>query len=190
MRTPISTKCVLIGLSAVLLGCGASSYMPLEKGREWKYLISTPSGSSVASMTVVEKIRVGLTMGWKISGDKGENRLAWSGAELVASELSAAQFDPPITLLKANSESETWHWEGVCRSRGFEAKATADCDQKADKIKIAGSDRVCLLSVLRLRFRDSIIELRTWFQSGVGVVRQEQRMDGKLMVALEWIGGS
>lgn len=190
MRTPISTSCLLIGLSAVVLGCGASFYMPLEQGREWKYLVSTPAGSSVASMKVVERTRVGLTTGWRISGERGDNRLAWTGGDLVASELSAAQFDPPITLLKANSESESWKWEGVCRSRGFEATATADCDQRPDKIKIAGRDRACLLSTLRLKFRDSTIELRTWFQNGVGVVRQEQRIDGTLNVALEWIGGS
>lgn len=190
MQTRIPSKFFLIGIIAVCFGCHDTSYMPLEQGREWKYLVSTSSGSSVASLAVIEKARVGLTTGWRISGEKGDLRLAWNRQRLVASELSAAQFDPPITLIKTDAKAGSWKWHGTIRSRGFEAASTAECLQQPDRIKIAGNERACLLTIIRLQFRGNNIELRSWFQDGIGIVRQEQRVDDKLIVALEWIGGS
>lgn len=172
-------------------GCsGGSDYMPLEEGREWKYLVSTPAGSSVARMKVEDRVRVGLSTGWRIAGSSGENRLAWRGGELVASELSTTSFEPPIVILKPSTNESTWRWKGKMRSRGNYLDATAECSQRPDKVKVAGNERNCLLSTLRLTFGDSTIELRSWFQSGVGVVRQEQHVDGRLTTALEWIGGT
>lgn len=176
---------------AFAFGCsGGSNYMPLEEGREWKYLVSTPGGSSVARLKVEEQVRVGLTTGWRISGNSGENRMAWKGGELIASELTATRFEPPIVILKPSTNESVWQWKGKIRSRGTDLDATAECSQKPDKVKVAGNERSCLLSTLRLTFGESTIELRSWFQSGVGVVRQEQHVDGRLTTALEWIGGT
>jgi len=176
---------------AFVFGCsGGSNYMPLEEGREWKYLVSTPGGSSVARLKVEEQVRVGLTTGWRVSGNSGENRMAWKGGELIASELTATRFEPPIVILKPSTNESNWQWKGKIRSRGTYLEATAECSQRPDKVKVAGNERSCLLSTLRLTFGESTIELRSWFQSGVGVVRQEQHVDGRLTTALEWIGGT
>ncbi len=192
MKRPSNARgSILTGLLALCFGCGSGdAYFPLEENREWKYLVSTPAGSSVARLRVIERVRVGLTTGWKIEGNSGESRMAWSGGQLLVSDFSAMRFEPPIAILKPNEIEATWQWKGRTSSRGAHAAAQATGSQKRDRINLAGAERDCLLSVITLTFRDSKLELRTWFQSGIGIVRQEQHFDGRLSAALEWIGGS
>ena len=93
--------------------------------------------------------------------------------------------DPPLPLLKPGSSVSKWRYKGSASSRGKSAEVVATIVQKPDKIKLAGTERETLLTVLTMDFRGAQIELKTWFEKGEGIIMQEQRNNGELIVAMK-----
>lgn len=100
------------------------------------------------------------------------------------------RFDPPIVLLKPSSPTSTWNYEGVGTSRVFQQRISVQAKQQPVKLEVMGQMRNTLLVTLSLQFQNKTIELETWFQKGLGILKQEQQVDGIRVFALEWIGGS
>lgn len=164
--------------------------MPLREGQSWRYYAHEATGSRIRNIKVGESCLVGNSHGFKLSGDGGTSKLAWISGELWVSEFAAMRFDPPIVLLKPSSPTSTWNYEGVGTSRVFQQRISVQAKQQPVKLEVMGQTRNTLLVTLSLQFQNKTIELETWFQKGLGILKQEQRVDGIRVFALEWIGGS
>ena len=136
-----------------------------------------------------------------LTSELGESRLAWNKKTLQASMLANTVFIPPIPLLvedkipegKTSRDDEfvaaaTWkgHFESFGKSRG----ATATLGQR--RTTISNGEIKVVETVLRIQIegvRDDVpIEVRTCFERGVGIVKQEQRTNRLLIVGLDKIG--
>lgn len=171
-------------------GCGSDTdWMPLEEGRSWTYYVQTPAINRVETLRCEEPVRVGATRGWKITSDAGVSKLAWSGSDLLASELLGTSYDPPLRLLDASSQTARWEYSGTCQWGMTTAKITMTARQAPDKLRAGGQDRSSILVTHEFTFDGKKHELKTWYQLGLGVIRQEHRIDRRRVVALEWIGG-
>ncbi len=165
--------------------------MPLKEGREWSYLVHDDLGSRVMTVRAGETVRVGPASGRLLMGEGGDSRMAWSGGELLVSEFSAMRFDPPLVLLKPEQEETTWRFEGLCMGRRGEGRVTAHISQKPAALNLSGQEVSTLLVTLTMTFQNQEIELKTWFEQGRGIVRQEQQNDGErvLFLVLEMTAG-
>lgn len=116
--------------------------------------------------------------------------MAWSDGRLLISDLPAIRFDPPVPMLDPSAPTSGRRWSGTCLSRGFADRATAMIEQRPARLTVGGTERDTLLVTLEMTFRGQVLQVKTWFADGLGILRQEQSVDGKRLVALEWIGGS
>ena len=133
---------------------------------------------------------VGNTMGYRIEGDGGPMRMAWVGSELYVSEIGFLRFDPPILFLKSFESSANWTYQGICESATRSSKISAEISQTSTKLKLSGVDHSTMLVGLKTKVNGADIELKTYFERGIGVVRQEQWNNGLSVVYIEWISGS
>lgn len=142
------------------------------------------------TVRVRDTIRVGLSSGWLLSGSGGDNRLAWVNNRLIASEFSAMKFDPPITLLKPETDAAQWTYNGLAESRTVKESVNAALNQQKETVKVGDESRDTLRVSLEMEFHGERITLDTWFERGTGIVRQEQHSDGLFVVSLELISGN
>lgn len=177
--------------------------MPLVEEKEWQYSETSTLQRNVPLIRIGKKISVGGVEGRVLSSDLGESRLAWNNKVLQASMLANTVFSPPIPLLvedkipelkKSRDEefilAKTWkgHFESFGRSRG----ATATLSQRR-LVSSPGTDEINgVETILRVSIEgskeDVPIEVRTWFERGVGIVSQVQRTNRTQIVRLDKIG--
>lgn len=62
-------------------------------------------------------------------------------------------------------------------------------DSKAEKLDLGGRKLSTTKVETRLTIAGQAVELDTWFAAGIGIVRQEQRTDGKQDLAIELLSG-
>jgi hypothetical protein len=117
----------------------------------------------------------------------GTSVLSWSGSKLLAKDLPGTRFLPPVPILNTNLESDTWG--GTIRSVLGDQMGTASLTHKEEDFKLSGSKSKSIKSMLKLEFGGKSRELTTWFISGVGVVRQEERVQGELIRTIEYVSG-
>jgi hypothetical protein len=169
-------------------GCsGSAAWMPLSSGREWQYLVR--EADRVIEVRCTERARVGLHNGWQLEGEGGRARMAWVDGELICSEMSAMRFEPPIVLLKPANERSVWSYHGRGMSNTRSAPISMTVAQAPAKLRLGASDRETLLVTLSGRFGDTQIQLKTWFERGEGILRQEQRNGGDLVLSMELVSG-
>ncbi len=195
---------VLIPL-LVLGACsqGGPSYMPLVDEKEWSYLEKSNFQENVATIKVGKKVSVGGFEGRVLTSELGESRLAWDSKRLVASMLSNTTFVPPIPLLvedkipeKRKSREEEFvpveELPVTFESLGKTRKAKATLSQRRTIVQLPTGETNVVETVLKMQLdtpkNDVVLELRTWFERGVGIVRQEQRTNRLLIVGIEKIG--
>lgn len=185
------TKLTLFGRLVPLLpafclySCaGPHAYMPLEKGREWRYSVVDAYGPRMARLKVEGPTRVGNQMGVLLQGDDGSLRLAWRGDTLVASEFIGCTFDPPIPILLAGTERATWNWRGAVRRGGAVFSAHIRATQQPSTTEDLGREVTALRVILSVNGEHETVE--TYYVRGVGFQRQEVRRDGRqvLLVTL------
>lgn len=186
-KTKLSLTLLLPSLLFLQSCTNQKLWFPLEINKEWTYIVHAPFGGRVYKAKVVGKNRVGVMEGYKISGIGGELLAAWSGNELVASQISGVRFHQPITLLKPYTEHTTWTYKGMCTNRSIPTEANLQMVQKPEILKSPSAEKQTLKVTLTGTIGSTPIELITWFAKGKGIIRQEQRENGKLMVWLELI---
>lgn len=198
-----SMKLLFLAPAATLLamsGCrSGSDLMPLEVGRSWTYDVKAPQsfGRYITAFKVSRRLSVANSTGVEVTSELGASRLAWVGGGLFAERLASAQFRPPLPLLFEAEETHERPWNGRVEfvesasptwkdfvlDHGL-AKATQS--QKADDELTYGGKKIhCVKSTVHLKTTAHDIELLTWFSAGLGIVQQEQRTDGKLLVQLK-----
>ena len=177
--------------------------MPLVDEKEWQYSEMSSFQRNVPIIKIGKKISVGGVEGRVLTGDLGESRLAWNNKRLVASMMANTMFNPPIPLLaedkipdKKKSREEEFvpavEWSGSFESLGKTRKAKATLSQRRTTIQLTSGDTSVVETVLKVQIdgvKDDVpLELRTWFERGVGIVRQEQRTNRMLIVGIDRIG--
>ena len=190
----------------VLLGAcgqGGPSYMPLVDDKEWSYSEMSSFQQNVATIKVGKKISVGGVEGRVLTGELGESRMAWDKKRLIASMMANTSFNPPIPLLvedkipdkKKSREEEFVPVEELpitFESLGKIRKAKATLSQRRTTLQLTTGETQVVETVLKVQIdgvKDDVpLELRTWFERGVGIVRQEQRTNRNFVVGIEKIG--
>ena len=184
-------------------GQGGPSYMPLVDEKEWSYSEMSSFQTNIPTIRVGNKVSVGGVEGRVLTGDLGESRMAWNNKRLEASMLANTMFNPPIALLvedkipdkKKSREEEfvpVYDWTGKFESLGKTRNAKAILSQRRTVIQLSSGDASVVETVLKVQIEgvnDEVpLEVRTWFERGVGIVRQEQRTNRMLIVGIDKIG--
>lgn len=180
-------------LAAAVLasGCGGGKEFPLSVGRSWSYMVHMDfSVNRVEEVKVLRKVPVAGVSGYELGGPMGQSRLAWKDGILVAQQLPNATFNPPIPLLVGGVEKATKDWKGMIGAVGKGTPAIATLIQEGDTQTFTGRPIRTTRSTLTIIAGPQKIELITWYQKGQGPIRQEQRTNDTLRVALESINGS
>ncbi len=183
-------RTLLAGLTAVaLFGCdGPPDLMPLEPGRSWTYTVFTGFEKYVEPMKLVRSVAVGDAQGFELKGTFGSARLAWSGTRLVADRLGSARFDPPIPLLVLDAKGPI-AWRGSLDKLSGHGTASATLTQENETVNVGSQPYKSTKSTLSIQSGSTKIELTTWFAPGYGIVRQEQRTNGRQNLSIELLSG-
>lgn len=188
MSTPRIIGLSLVALGTIFLpGCKGvdDSLMPMTVGKSWKYSISAGFDSYVLPVKVVRELSVANTRGFELSGPLGTSRLAWTETGLVAERLNNTQFIPPLPLVSNVDNDKGTRWKGRVINADRTTAATALQVQSNDPDTMIGVQKTATVrSTVNLKMGASELELITWFQSGQGIVMQEQRTDNRLLVRL------
>lgn len=188
----------------LLMACGQGgpSYLPLVDEKEWSYIARSSFQDNVVNLKVGNRISVGGFDGRVLTSELGESRMAWDNKRLVASMLSNTIFIPPVPLLvedkipdkKKDREAEfvpAEEWTGSFESLGKVRKAKATLSQRRSTLQLTTGEVNVVETVLKVQIdgaKDEVpLELRTWFERGKGIVRQEQRTNRMLIVGLEFL---
>ena len=189
---------ILLTLVAVLLvGCGSGDeYMPMKVNKRWTYRVTAGFDRHTVPIRVVREVTVASTRGYELASTLGVSRIAWKGGRLVADSMVNAQFSPPIPLLipglelEKNKVKTAASWHGRVYVLGRELPASAILTQQNDTVD-SGTHKVStILATLTVRLPSGVLELESWYQSGVGLVQQEQRTNGTRIVQLTLLGHS
>lgn len=180
----------LLALSGALLVCacgsGGSDWMPLAVGKKWNFKVKAGFETYIDSVAVTRELSVANRKGYELAGPLGVSRLAWVGDSLLAEKLVGTQFIPPLPILFDSDETHERPWKGRVIFVDRSSPATASQSQKADDdLMFAGRKIHCTRSTVRLKTAAREVELITWFSRGLGIVRQEQRTNGTLLVRLD-----
>ncbi|MEA2552317.1 MAG: hypothetical protein QOJ65_493 [Fimbriimonadaceae bacterium] len=173
-----------------LAGCGGGKEFPLSVGRSWSYMVRGTFASRVEEVKVLRKVPVDGVMGYELGGTMGQSRLAWKDGVLVAQQLPNATFNPSIPLVVAGEEKARRDWKGLIGAFGKGTPATATLIQEQDPMTVTGKTIKTTRSTLTILTPERKIELITWFEPGVGPIKQEQRNNETLEVAFESINAA
>jgi hypothetical protein len=181
----------IVAVAVLAAGCGGGKEFPLSLGRSWSYMVHMDFNvSRVEEVKVLRKVPVAGVTGYELGGPMGQSRIAWKDGILVAQQLPNATFNPPIPLLVGGVEKATKDWKGMIGAVGKGTPATATLIQEGDTQTFTGRPVRTTRSTLTIIAGPQKIELITWYQKGQGPIRQEQRTNETLQVALESINGS
>jgi hypothetical protein len=191
-------KPLAIILVILVVGCGGGgpSYLPFGEEHEWTYQVSSGFQKNVVTVKVGAKTSVGALEGRIFESPLGENRLSWQDSRLLGSQFANSQFNPPIPLLddkkipeKSKSREavfvEVERWKGKIESFGNQRSATAILSQRRDNIQLASGNTNVVETVLDIQIDKTRIEVRTWFERGRGIVRQEQHTNRNLVMSMQ-----
>ena len=200
-----NSSLLLVPFLSFIAGCGQGgpSYMPLVDDKEWQYSTLSDFQHNVPVIKVGKKVSVGGVEGRVLTSDLGESRFAWDKNRLVASLMANTVFNPPIPILvedkipeRRKSREEEFvpaeEWSGSFESLGKTRKAKATLSQRRTVVQLSTGETNVVETVLKVQIdglKDDVpLELRTWFERGVGIVRQEQRTNRTLIVGIDRIG--
>ena len=171
-----------------LMGCSRSQeYFPLEMDRSWTYDVRSGLATFVVDVKVTKKVPVGSSYGYQLEGPLGMTRLAWSGNRLISDNLPNTRIGPPITLL-APGETKPILWQGFIETMGKSNSAKATLTQKVEKLQHGSRKYDTIKATLEIKTDDRKIELITWYAPDMGPLRQEQRTNDVLDVAMKYLG--
>lgn len=161
--------------------------MPMRSGAKWTYTVRSGFRSYVDDCAVEAEQSVGGKKGFRLGGAFGPATFAWSNGTLIAGQVAANRFDPPLPLLDRSKTH--WEWNGTVRGLAGARRASMTADSKAEKLDLGGRKLSTTKVETRLTIAGQAVELDTWFAAGIGIVRQEQRTDGKQDLAIELLSG-
>lgn len=182
----------------VLGGCsaGGPTYLPLTPGKTWTYSVRSGFQSNVVTMKVGRAKNVGEYHGRVIESPLGDSELAWAGPKLISDQFANSRFSPPICIFneakipakkkpRDNEFVEVETWNGRIESFGVQRSAKAKLRQRRSSILLSSGQTQVVETVLEIELKSGKIEVRSWFERGKGIVRQEQRTLRNFVVSME-----
>lgn len=161
--------------------------MPLQVGKSWTYRVVSGLDSRVETVKAVRPVAVDGVEGVELTGPLGVSRLAWNGGSLVAESTGSLRFHPALPLLARNQSAQ--RWTGRVTWLGRDIPATAQTVQRQRPLTLDSRSIESTESDVTLQLPTRAIQLTTWFEPGVGIVRQEQHSGYTLDIDLELIEG-
>ncbi len=181
---------LILACAVGLAGCDRhSKMMPLAKGAEWEYQATIGLLTRVTTIKVDSPVAVGSSSGFLLTSRQGNSRLAWSGSQLIASQLAGSQFRPPIPLYADLAEGAKLAWKGEIRTAEGTRPASGQLVSAKTKEKLGTQEVAATLTTLTFTEAGRKHEIQTWFAAGTGIIRQEHRSDGQLMTRLIYLSG-
>lgn len=159
--------------------------MPLSEGAKWTYLVRAVSSYPDAVM-VKRQVAVGDAQGYEMQGRMGVYHLAWDKGRLVTDMMATARFIPPLILLAPHQKTTRWSGWVLSDDKRIPAKATIT--NSPQKLDLLGNPVETTRSDVTVNLAGQNLTLSTWFQPSVGIVRQEQRTNGRIDLTLEYLG--
>ena len=194
LRSLHSLVCLGV-VSFAALGCGGGDeYMPLKVNRTWTYRVSSGFEKHTVPIRVDRAMTVASSSGYELSGPLGVSRVGWSGKKLVAEYMVNAKFSPPIPLLvpmeldKNKPPKQVAVWHGHIDALGRVKPSSAILTEQVDSVELGTRKVSTILAVLEIKMPGGSVELKSWYQSGVGLVQQEQRTNGQRIVQMIMVG--
>lgn len=182
-------------ITMIVAGCGSGdSWMPLKVHHVWTYRVRAGFERHTVPVRVAREVAVASTSGYELSSPLGISRIAWHSGRLVADSMVNSRFVPPIPLLIPDVEMpkdrplQVAIWHGRVYALGVEHPASAVLTEQYDTVDLGTKKVPTILATLELRLPSGKIELRSWYQSGVGLVQQEQRTNKTRIVQLTLVG--
>jgi hypothetical protein len=180
-----------IGAAIGLSGCGSSKneLFPITEHSRWNYTVRAVKQYQ-DHVSYSGRVAVGLTNGYELKSDMGVLHLAWSGGSLITDQMAGSHMRPGLPLLTSSSGPTSWAgWiDSDDRSEPEPAKATISCVHV--KLDLHGTTVDTVRSNILIILPGKKIDLVSWFQPGLGLVRQEQQTNGKLDVMMEYLNQS
>lgn len=159
--------------------------MPLSMKSKWSYSVKTDFSSAVDEIVVGRRVPVGSHLGYELIGQMGISRLVWDGDTLLASELGNHGFSPPIPIFATRSKQ----WKGNLTIAGRPQQGSATLELSETPETIAGREYKAVVAELDIETKGRHINMKTWYVKSIGILRQEQRTDGKRDRRLEYLSG-
>ena len=110
--------------------------------------------------------------------------------------MANAKFTPPLPLLvpmeleKNKPPKQVAVWHGHIDSLGKVRPSSAVLTEQLDSVELGTRKVTAILATLVVHMPGGIVELKSWYQSGVGLVQQEQRTKGERIVQMVLLGTS
>ena len=179
---------LLVAFGVCVAGCAPfeQSYFPVRTGQVWTYQVQSDFDTYVDDIKVVGSANVGAVKGWKLQGRMGTSCLGWSGDTLIASELGGRSFDPPLPVFSRAPKS----WKGTISVAGRRFPASAKITSQKTTEKLGGRSYEAWQTTVVMTGTGQTVQLDSWFVSGVGLLRQEQRTGTHRDRRLEYLSTS
>lgn len=162
----------------------------MSVGKSWTYLVHGRRLDQIAQMRASRRVAVDDVSGFELVGPLGTARLAWHGTRLVADSLCGTRYDPPLPLVDAAATSTTFQWSGTVASPTTRTPGHGTITLKTSQAPFASRVMPAVESIVQLQTGRHRYELDSWFVDGIGLVRQEERIDDIQSVSLQMTGGS
>lgn len=186
-RNLTSLLCLPPLLAGFLANSGCSSseaWFPLREGEHFAYLVRTATSARLVKMHVGMRERyAGISLS-RLSGE-GEWLVGWDGDRLMVGEMPLLRFETPLCLLQPTVSQRTWTYEGYGYDFEGRVRLQATISQEPYSLNPGEKKGETLRVVLTTRIRGVPVELKTWFQKGKGIVRQEQWRNGRRIALWE-----
>ncbi len=179
----------LLVLAAILSGCQSNHELfPVSEHSHWTYLVRTVN-KTTDSVSYAGKIAVGNTEGFELHSDLGSVRLAWVRGQLVTDEMAGSRMTPPLPMLTAVSKQPSV-WRGWIDSGDKREAAKATITTVQARLSLDGNSIDTTRTLVSIMLPNRQINLTNWYKAGVGLVRQEQRTNGRLDLILDYLDQS
>jgi hypothetical protein len=166
-------------------GCSSSqAWFPHREGNRLAYLMKTATSARVVVLQVGKPERhAGLSL-YRLSGE-GQWLVGWDKDRLMVAELPSLRLDPPLCLLQPSPTRKTWDYEGYGYDFEGRIRLQATISQEPYPLSPHENNKDTLRVVLNTRIRGIPVEIKTWFERGKGIVRQEQWRNGRRIALWE-----
>jgi hypothetical protein len=172
------------------LGCGSENteMMPLAVGRTWSYRVDSGLQTEIKPVRVTRPVAIMDVEGYELNGVLGVSLLAWRHGVLIQQSGANIRYEPPLPILYANRSHGDW--KGSVSWFGRSEPASAEISQRPASINLGARQVSTTQSEVDLKLSTKTIRLITWFESGVGIVKQEQRTNDQLDYGLEMVAST
>jgi hypothetical protein len=178
---------LLIGIGLAAVGCTnpnqSNAFFPLDGTKKVTYEVKTGFLKFVEAFTF-EPLKTSPATGrFVVKSGLGNSVFFWNNRVLYTIQTPRTFFDEPVPILSILDG--TLSTDSAILKAGRKLPVRISTESKAETLQIANRSVPVRYSIVTLKSNTDEVQLKTWFQSGIGIVRQEQRMNGELDYSLQ-----